>query len=225
MKFEFAARLSDSPFVDSIWRTRSEGGGYFTSLAESRWGIVVTRQQDRTYLTVRGPETKAMPAPIPEDAEFFGISFKLGTFMPHLPARILVDGETNLPHASSKSFYLHGGSWQFPDYENADTFVARLVREGLLMRDDLVDAVLQGQPQELTIRSVRRRFIRATGLTHGAVFQIERARRALALLEQGNSILDTVEQAGYFDQPHLTRALKHFVGQTPAQIARSHNIP
>ncbi len=32
------------------------------------------------------------------------------------------------------------------------------------------------------------------------------------------SILDTVERAGYFDQPHLTRSLKRFIGQTPAQI-------
>src|SRR5579859_6674199 len=140
MKFLFEGRPSDSPFVEALWRTESEGGGSFISVAESHWGIVVTRQVGRTYLTVRGPETGARPAPVPVDAEFFGISFKLGTFMPHLPARILVDGETNLPHASSKSFYLHGGSWQFPDYENADTFVARLVREGLLMRDDLVDA-------------------------------------------------------------------------------------
>jgi methylphosphotriester-DNA--protein-cysteine methyltransferase len=42
----------------------------------------------------------------------------------------------------------------------------------------------------------------------------------MTLLRQGASILDTVYQAGYFDQPHLTRALKRFTGQTPAQIAR-----
>jgi len=57
-------------------------------------------------------------------------------------------------------------------------------------------------------------------LTHGAVCQIERARQALALLQQGISILDTVDQAGYADQPHLTRSLKYFIGQTPAQIVR-----
>jgi hypothetical protein len=221
MKFTFDSRFSDSPLVDFIWRTTSEGGGFFTSVAESHWGIVVTRQKGRTYLTVRGPETKAVPAPIPEDAEFFGIAFKLGTFMPHLPARILVDGETNLPGASSKTFYMHGSSWQFPDFENADTFINKLVREDMLVHDPLVEQVIMGQPLDLTIRSVRRRFLQATGITHGMVFQIERARKALAMLEQGKSILDTVELAGYFDQSHLTRALKHFMGQTPAQIVRS----
>jgi AraC-like DNA-binding protein len=29
-----------------------------------------------------------------------------------------------------------------------------------------------------------------------------------------------VYQVGYFDQPHLTRALKRWVGYTPAQLAR-----
>jgi len=220
MNFDFDERPSDSAFVETIWRTRSEGGGPFTSLAESHWGMVVTRQHGNMTVTVRGPETKAMPAPVPEDAEFFGIIFRLGTFMPDLPARNLVDRELNLPEAASKSFWLKGAVWQFPDFENADTFVDRLVREGLLMRDCVVDDVLQNRPPEMSIRQVRRRFLRATGLTHGAIFQIERARRAMALLQQGASILDTVFEAGYFDQSHLTRSLKHLMGQTPAQILR-----
>jgi AraC-like DNA-binding protein len=60
--------------------------------------------------------------------------------------------------------------------------------------------------------------LRATGLTQGAAYQIERPQRAVALLQQGVSILDTVELLGYSDQPHLTRSLKHLVGQTPAQL-------
>jgi methylphosphotriester-DNA--protein-cysteine methyltransferase len=58
-------------------------------------------------------------------------------------------------------------------------------------------------------------------MTHSYIQQIERARRALVLLQQGASILDTVHDTGYFDQSHLTRALKHLVGQTPAQILRA----
>jgi methylphosphotriester-DNA--protein-cysteine methyltransferase len=41
------------------------------------------------------------------------------------------------------------------------------------------------------------------------------------MLQQGASILDTVYSLGYFDQPHLTHALKRFMGQTPAQFARA----
>lgn len=184
--------------------------------------MVVTRYQNRTTFTLRGPETKATPADYPADTEFFGIVFKLGAFMPHLPLRNLLDRkDATLPEATSKSFWLYGSAWQFPDYENADTFVARLVREELLAQEPVVEAVLQNRPLEMSLRSVQRRFLHATGLTRGTLDQIERARQAVALLEQGRSIADAVYQAGYADQPHLTRSLKHFVGHTPAQILRT----
>jgi methylphosphotriester-DNA--protein-cysteine methyltransferase len=65
---------------------------------------------------------------------------------------------------------------------------------------------------------VRHRFLQATGLTQSHIRQVERAQRAATLLRQGVSILDTVYETGYFDQPHLTRSLKQFVGYTPAQM-------
>jgi helix-turn-helix protein len=218
MLLNFEDRLSDSPFVERIWRTQSERAGSFISLALSHWQMCVWRCQGKTTLTVRGPETKATPTLVPEDAEYLGIVFKLGTFMPHLPASRLVDGALDLPEARSQSFWLDSSAWQFPDYENADTFVDRLVRDGLLVREPVVDAALQGEPNELSSRSIQRRFARVTGVTHRAVYQIERARYATILLKQGVSILDTVQAAGFADQPHLTRSLKHLIGQTPAQI-------
>jgi len=78
--------------------------------------------------------------------------------------------------------------------------------------------VLREQAVELSLRTVQRRLLRATGLTSGAIYQIKRARYATTLLRQGVSILDTIDLAGYFDQPHLTRSLKNLIGQTPAQI-------
>jgi methylphosphotriester-DNA--protein-cysteine methyltransferase len=65
---------------------------------------------------------------------------------------------------------------------------------------------------------VRHRFLQATGLTQGHIRQVERAKRAAELLRQGSSISDTVYEAGYFDQPHLTRSLKRWIGSTPAQL-------
>jgi methylphosphotriester-DNA--protein-cysteine methyltransferase len=65
---------------------------------------------------------------------------------------------------------------------------------------------------------MRHRFRQATGLTQSYIRQMQRAQHAQTLLLQGVSILDTVNEAGYFDQPHLTRSLKQFLGYTPAQI-------
>jgi methylphosphotriester-DNA--protein-cysteine methyltransferase len=50
------------------------------------------------------------------------------------------------------------------------------------------------------------------------VGQIERARYATLLLRCGVSIPDAAHQAGYFDQPHLTRSIKQFIGHTPAEL-------
>jgi AraC-like DNA-binding protein len=56
-------------------------------------------------------------------------------------------------------------------------------------------------------------------LTQLHIYQAERAHRAESLLQQGVSILDTVYELGYYDQPHLTRAMNKFIGHTPGQIA------
>ena len=224
IKFTFEERSADSPFVETIWRTQSERAGTFTSAAVSQWEMVVAHYQGETSLTVRGPETEAMVALCPAGTEFFGIQFKLGTFMPHLPVSNLVNNGLTLPEAARKSFWLYSNAWQLPNYENVENFVDRMVRDGLLVYEPIVAAVLQNQGQELSLRSIQRRFLRATGLTHGTVQQIERARQAAKLLAQGVSILDTVDLAGYADQPHLTRSLKRFMGQTPAQILRENGF-
>ena len=127
-----------------------------------------------------------------------------------------------LPGAAGNSFWLKGSAWQFPDYENVDTFVDRLVRDEVLLFDPAVNAALQDQlhAQAMPSRTLRHRFLRATGLTQSRIRQVERAQRAAALLRRGTSILDTVHEIGYFDQPHLTRALRQWVGYTPAQIVR-----
>jgi hypothetical protein len=172
---------------------------------------------------VRGPETKATAlGDCPADGEWLGIRLKPGAFLSCLPASTLVDATAPLPNASSTSFWLAGSAWQFPSFENADTFVDWLVREGLLYRDVVVGEALHGhladRTQDLSLRSVQRRFLQATGVTQTTVRQIERARYATLLLRRGASIPDATLAAGYFDQPHLTRSLRHYIGQTPAQI-------
>jgi hypothetical protein len=217
----FEDRPSDSPFVEKVWRTHSNRAGVFLSIAASQFEMAVTRHQGKTFLTLRGPETKATTAECPAEGEWLGIRFTLATFMPQFTPGKLVDRrDVTLPEATSHSFWLNGSAWEYPDFENADAFVKRLVQKGLIARDSAVDGALHGQPPAFSLRSAQRHFLRATGLTSCRVRQIERARHATNLLKQGVSILDTAHEAGYFDQAHLTRSLKHRIGQTPAEIIR-----
>ncbi len=219
MIFFDAERPSDSPFVERIWCSHSEGTHPFLSIAASRLELVVTKLQGQIILTVRGPETKVSSiGDCPAEGEWVGIVLTPGAFLPHLPVRSLVDDQVQLPTASDTTFWLGGEAWQYPTYEHAETFVDWLVQEGLLVRDPLVEAALQGHLPDLTPRSVQYRFLQALGIPQSTARQIERARYATCLLQQGVSIPDAIWQAGYYDQPHLTRSLKHCIGHTPAEL-------
>lgn len=117
-------RPSDSPFVDRIWRSHSEGTAPFLSIAVSRCELVVTKMHGKITMMVRGPETKATPlGDSPSDGEWFGILLKLGTFLPHLPTRSLLDTGVTLPEATNNTFWLSGSAWEFPTYDNAEIFI------------------------------------------------------------------------------------------------------
>jgi Helix-turn-helix domain len=217
-------RGSDSPYVEAVTHGLTESDGSTVRPAECRWHLVVVRQAGGARAIAVGPLTGAGVASWGAGAEILWIRFALGTFMPHVPARNLLDTEMVLPDATSKSFWLGGAAWPFPDHENAEMFVERLVREGVLARDPVVGAASTGRPpgrppQGLSPRTLRHRFLNSTGLAHGAILQVERANRAAAHLRQGVPIPDVIHEEGYFDQPHMTRSLKRWVGLTPARIA------
>ena len=218
----FVDRPSDSPLLERVWRSHSEQAGAFHSIATCHWVIVVTRLEGKISLTVRAPETKATMADCPARGEWFGVLFKLGTFMPLMRSGDLRDRNgVTLPNATKHSFWLNGSAWEFPNFENMETFVNRLARKGLIGRDRIVEGAIRGELQRVTMRTEQRRVRHVTGLTAGAIHQIERARRATGLLRQGTPILDVAHEAGYYDQAHLTRSLQRFIGQSPARIAQA----
>ncbi len=222
MSLFYEERRSDAPYVNLITHGRTISAGSTIRPAESHWHLVLVRVPGQVLALAVGPLPRSGLAAWGADAEILWIRFELGVFMPHLPVTALLDQETRLPQAAGQSFWLHGSAWDVPNFENVDTFVNRLVRDEALLYDPLVNRALQDQlsADSVAPRTVRHRFLRSTGLTQTTIRQMRRAQQAEALLRRGVSILDTVDQLGYFDQPHLTRALKQFIGHTPAQIMR-----
>lgn len=213
-------RLSDSPYVETITQGWTASAGSVIRPAECHWHMVFVKVNGCVHPLAVGALPSVGRVSWTAGAEILWIKFKPGTFMPHLPAGKLLNKEILLPAAASKSFWLHGAAWQCPDYENVETFVDRLVRDDVLRFDPVVKAALQDQLPEMSLRTVRHRFLQTIGLTQNQVRQIKRAQQAEVLLKQGVSILDTVYEAGYFDQPHLTRSLRQWIGHTPAQLMR-----
>jgi AraC-like DNA-binding protein len=219
MSLIFEERASDSPYIASVTRGWTAAEGSTIRPAEVNWHMVFVKHPGGTRALLVGPWTTAGTAAWGEGAEILWVKFKLGAFLPHLPTRKYLDGEISLPDAaSSRRFWLKSAAREVPDFENVETFIERLARDEELVCDPVVSAALEDQLAEMSPRTVRHRFLQATGLTQRYIRQFERARLAGTLLRQGVPILDTVFQAGYFDQPHLTRALKQFIGYTPAQL-------
>jgi AraC-like DNA-binding protein len=217
----FEERPSDSPYIERVWQCRSERAGTFLSVAATHCELVLTRLRGRILVTLRGPETRPALLTCPAEGEWVGIRLATGTFLPRHPAAALLDRrDVDLPNATSRTFRLDGAAWEHPTFENAEALIARLTRAGILRRDPAVSAALVGDLEALGRRSVQRHFLMATGMSHRAYRQIQRARRATAALRAGAPIAEVVHQAGYFDQAHLTRALRRLMGTTPARVRR-----
>lgn len=220
MLLRFEHRLSDSPYIERVWRSHSLSGGSFYSMAEPNLELVVARVNGGAQVILRGPVTRASTVGCPAGGEWLGIRFRLGTQLTRLPTAALLDHKSVvLPSEADGTFWLDRRWWEPPTYDNAEACVAGLAAAGVIDRDRVVETVLDGGGADLSLRSVQRRFLRSTGLTREAFRQIERARRAADLLQSGEGILDVVDQAGYFDQPHMNRALRRLIGPTPSHLA------
>ena len=215
----FEDRDSDHPLIEKVWRCHSDRADAFLSVAANNFEMVLTRLRGKAFLTLRGPETRATAMDCPGEGEWVAIRFKPGTYMPRfLPGGLRDHSDVTLPPATRRSFWFNGSALEYPDFENAETFVKRLVKSGVLTHDPVVNDALSRWPGELSLRSAQRHFLRSTGVTYATFRQIERARFAANLLRDGASILDVVSSIGYFDQAHLTRSLQRFIGETPTQI-------
>ena len=224
MASTFESRGSDSAYIEAVWRDHAGSNYAPICPASSHWHLLFMKRDGKPTVSIEGPLTRSKSVRQDEGVEWFGVTFKLGAFLTVVPASDLRDVQTILPLNIKTSFELAGSRWQLPDYDNVETFVHQLVREHLLVVDPLVKAVLAGQQPEVSERTVRRRFLHAIGLAPKTIEQITRANQAAVLLEQGVSLLEATYQAGYADQPHMTRSLKHFIGYTPAQIAQTRTV-
>ncbi|MCB0063804.1 MAG: helix-turn-helix domain-containing protein [Caldilineaceae bacterium] len=221
MSLQVEQRLSDSPYIETVMQGHSLAAGSTIRPAETHWHMVFVREAGKFHPLVVGPWRGAGVAEWQGGGEILWVQFKLGVFMPHLPFDHLLDNELRLPEGAGPTFRLKSDSWELPTAENVETFVARLIHNEILVHDPLVGTVLADEPHDFAPRTVRHRFQRATGLSPKQIQQVARAQQAAALLQQGVSILDTIYEAGYYDQSHLTRALRQWVGYTPAQILQT----
>ncbi len=214
-------RPSESPFIERVWRSHSERGGRFIAVASTHWEFVVSRVQGSVMVTLHGGETQARLADCPNDGEWFSVRFKPEAFLPQSPPEALLNGrDMHLPVRSGRRFLLDNRWWEIPRFDNAEVFVRRLAAAGLLARDPRVEQSLRDPEAWDSPRTAQRHLRRSLGMSRTLMQQIHRARHAVRLLREGWMISDVVAETGYFDQAHLTHALRRLIGITPAMAAR-----
>jgi hypothetical protein len=212
--------------LERVWTAACDSPTDFTSLAKVHPMIAFARIAGATTVHLRGPETRATAMSCPGDAEYFGADLRLGAYVREFPPSHLANlRDVVLPSLPDGRILLGNRAWEMPTPQNVDVFVDHLERAGLLAFDPLVEELRHGGAVgSVPERTAQSRFVRAVGLPRRRLQVIERARHAAELLRAGGSIADVVRDAGYHDQPHLTRALRQHIGHTPAVLARGGQI-
>jgi hypothetical protein len=134
----------------------------------------------------------------------------------------LADGQDCvLPRLPDGRILLGGRAWEVPRPQSVDVFIDRLERAGLLVVDPMIEELWHGGAvRGVPERTAQSRFVRAVGLSRRTLQVIARARHAARRLRAGAAIADVFSEAGYYDQPHLTRSLRRLIGHTPVEVAR-----
>jgi AraC-like DNA-binding protein len=218
---ERKARLSDSHLVQSVTHIAYNEHCAELSFPDGRWDVVIFRSRGRATVLLTGATTHPITSTNNPGDELLCISFKAGVYMPAYAPAGMRDRAIPLPNPNRGSLSLGSGVFEIPSFENADDFVAKLAKMGLITHDELVDSMLSGEPKAASIRSLQRHFLQATGLTFNFHRQIQRAQCAIALLRQGRAAIDAALEVGYADQSHMINSLKSIMGQTPSQIVRN----
>jgi hypothetical protein len=200
------------------WYARGGGDGAMLDAATPYWGIAFSRLADgRALGTIIGPSVEPRHLDWAAGDAYWGVELEAHVVWRGLDKGPLLGRLVDLD-ASDGWCTVAGVRTRVPEPDELEEFVARLAQQGVLVGDPDVAAALAGEDPHWSGRTMQRRFRAVTGLGRKQVQQVERARHAFALLQQGMRPADVAVAAGYADQPHLTRSLALLAGQTPAQI-------
>jgi hypothetical protein len=215
------SRPVDSPYLESISSIRFTAAGETLMRPDGCWDIAILKRGDDVQVLRTGLTTRSVVYQHDAGDEILVISFKPSTFMPLMPGEIMRDEGVMLEKFGGRNFWIGTDVREIPTFENADVFVERLVRDGIVENNDIVASVVEGHPKAMSERTMQRHFLRTTGLTYKSFTLIERAQKAMSLLRMGRPAADVAFALGYADQAHLINSLKAIMGETPGQITRA----
>lgn len=214
----YGYRESDSPQVNIIWWAEIDADADYVDAVNEFWGLAFGIDADGfPSATLIGPTGEPRALHLTAGERGWGVELAAHVFIRMLDKRRLLGELTGLP-TDGRWFELAGVRLPVPDVDSIEDLVAVMVGQGILSADESVAAALRGQPVHYSERSIQRHVVAATGLGAKKVEQLQRARAAYALLQDGFSLTAAATDAGFADQAHMTRAFTALAGQSPARI-------
>lgn len=214
-------RPVDSPLVASISSSSFTAPGQVLMQPDGCWDIVIIRRGGVPYVLRTGQTTHPVTFEHGADDELLVISFKPQSFMPLMPGDVMRDEGVLLEPFGRAGFWIGTDVREIPTLENADVFVERLLRDGIVDSNALVASVVDGEPKAMSERTLQRHFLRTTGLTYKHFTLVQRAQRAVELIQSGRPAVDVALEVGFADQAHMINSLKSIMGRTPREIVRA----
>jgi hypothetical protein len=215
MSITYEEKLSQSPLVDFVFQTEDLTDGVYVASADARWDIIFTKCPDgNKRVLLCGPSFETRQVPYSPGYKHVGICYKPWAIFADVPIPTMLNETKLLPMVSLDTFIMQGKTWRIPTYENVDQFVADQENQGLLKADPIIRDVLEDKPVDMSLRSVQRHFVKTIGMSPRRVRQINSARQAVKLLQQGSTLSEVAYELGYADLPHMTRMLRRFTGYT-----------
>lgn len=213
------SRQSDDPYIDTVWKSKAIANGTYLVTPDGSWDLIAAEEPDGSRIAfLAGQVTKPTRLPYRAGNKSVVISFTAGAYLPYLRGAVPADSFIMLPVENNTHFKLADHTFVLPTYDNAEELVMQMVSLGVLKNDAIVEHILHGAPKAASKRSVQRHFKTTTGITHKKLADIHRAQQAVRLLKKGKDPATTASDTGYYDQPHLTKSLKHLMDSSPTAV-------
>lgn len=214
--------FSALPAIRSVWRAVVDEPARYVDPANEYWGLAFTRRPDETLRAeLIGPSLQPRDVESLRGDAYWGVEFPAHVVVSGAPKVSIMGAALDLP-VEGDHFVLLGRRYRVPGFEELEPFVAGLLDSGAITSHEDVRRALTGDVTGYSVRSWQRHIRWVTGLSRKQLQQLERARHAYFLLQNGCSPAATAVEAGYADQAHLTRSLRLLGSETPAQILARH---
>ncbi len=211
-------RGSSSPLVSIVWRSLAEESGTYVDAANEFWGLAFgTGHRSAFEAVLIGPSLTRRELEVHAGDDNWGVEFRAHVFLRRVP-KLDVLGEIRPLPTDGRFFELGGVRFPVPSYDAIEDLVEAMAVQGVLTAPPELARALAGEDAGYSERQLQRRFSAEVGLGRKQVAQLQRARRAYALLSSGRSLAEAASEVGYADQAHMTRSFRLISGRTPASI-------